>query len=239
MKVLRLENIDAYYGQSQALDNININISEGEFVTIIGANGAGKTTIMKCIMGLHKPKNGKIIYKGKDITDLNAWDRSGLGIGYVPEGRRVFGGLTVEENLKMGGYKLKDKKILMKNIKDCYEMFPRLKERKNQAAKTMSGGEQQMLAIARALMSGPELILIDEISMGLMPILVNHSLEIISKLNKKGITVLLVEQNANKALSVSHRGYVLETGRITMEDTSENLKNNDDIIKAYLGAKKD
>lgn len=235
MKVLRLENIDVYYGQSQALDDISISISEGEFVTIIGANGAGKTTIMKCIMGLHRPNNGRIYFRDKDITDLKPWERAALGIGYIPEGRRVFPELTVEENLKMGGYILSDKKRLEENLERCFKLFPRLKERRNQAARTMSGGEQQMLANARALMSSPKLLLIDEISMGLMPILVNHSLDTIKKLHKEGITVLLVEQNASKALKVADRGYVLETGRITLQDTSDNLRNNDEIIKAYLG----
>lgn len=235
MKVLRLENVDVYYGQSQALDNISIEVNEGEFLSIIGANGAGKTTIMRCIMGLHKPKSGKIYFENKDITKMNAWDRATLGIGYIPEGRRVFPELTIEENLKVGGYKIKDKKVLLKNLEKCYGIFPRLKERRAQYAKTMSGGEQQMLAIARALMSSPKLLLIDEISMGLMPILVNHSLDIIKKLNSEGLTVLLVEQNANKALKFSDRGYVLETGRIVLEDKSENLISNDSIIKAYLG----
>ncbi len=235
MKVLRLENIDAYYGQSQALDDVSININEGEFVTIIGANGAGKTTIMKCIMGLHRPKNGRIYYRERDITELKAWDRAALGIGYIPEGRRVFPDLSVAQNLKMGGYRISDKKRLEVNMERCFNLFPRLKERRNQAARTMSGGEQQMLAIARALMSDPRLLLIDEISMGLMPILVNHSLEIIKKLHQEGITVLLVEQNASKALKVADRGYVLETGRITIHDTAENLRNREEIIQAYLG----
>jgi branched-chain amino acid transport system ATP-binding protein len=236
MKVLRLENIDAYYGQSQALTDVSIDIKEGEFVTIIGANGAGKTTIMKCIMGLHRPRRGRIYFRNRDITNMEPWDRAALGIGYIPEGRRVFPDLTVEENLRMGGYRIVDRKRLENNLEKCFRLFPRLKERKSQAARTMSGGEQQMLAIARALMSDPVLLLIDEISMGLMPILVNHSLEIVKKLHGEGITVLLVEQNASKALKAADRGYVLETGRITLQDTSENLRNNDEVIRAYLGA---
>lgn len=235
MKVLRLEHIDAYYGQSQALSDISIHVEEGEFVTIIGANGAGKTTIMKCIMGLHRPRSGRIYFRGQDITGLRPWDRAALGIGYIPEGRRVFPELTVEENIKMGGYRIKDKKRLIENMERCYHLFPRLKERRDQLARTMSGGEQQMLAIARAIVSQPRLLLIDEISMGLMPILVSHSLDMVKKLHSEGTTVLMVEQNASKALKVANRGYVLEMGRIVMEDTSENLRNNDEIIKAYLG----
>lgn len=235
MKVLRLEHIDAYYGQSQALSDISIHVEEGEFVTIIGANGAGKTTIMKCIMGLHRPRSGRIYFRGQDITGLRPWDRAALGIGYIPEGRRVFPELTVEENIKMGGYRIRDKKRLIENMERCYHLFPRLKERRDQLARTMSGGEQQMLAIARAIVSQPRLLLIDEISMGLMPILVSHSLDMVKKLHSEGTTVLMVEQNASKALKVANRGYVLEMGRIVMEDTSENLRNNDEIIKAYLG----
>ena len=206
----------------------------GEFVTILGANGAGKSTTMKCIMGLVTPKKGKIYFNDIDITTLPAWERAAIGIGYVPEGRRVFSDLTVEENLKMGGYRVPDKKTIATNIEKAYEMFPRLRERRSQLAKTMSGGEQQMLAISRALMLKPKLLLIDEMSMGLMPILVNHSLDIIKRLNKEGLTVLMVEQNANKALKVAQRGYVLKTGKITLHDTSENLRNNEEVVKAYL-----
>ncbi|WP_425061312.1 ABC transporter ATP-binding protein [Sporomusa carbonis] len=233
--MLKLENIDTFYGQSQALFHVSIDVRPGEFVTILGANGAGKSTIMKTIMGLVKPKTGRIIFNGTDITGLPPWDRAGIGVGYVPEGRRVFPDLTVEENLKMGAYRVTDNKVVTANIEKSYDLFPRLKERKNQLAKTMSGGEQQMLAIARALMLNPKLLLIDEISMGLMPILVNHSLSIVKRLNSEGITVLMVEQNANKALKVADRGYILKTGKITMEDTSENLRNNAEVIKAYLG----
>jgi len=235
MKVLKLENIDAYYGKSKALHGVSIEVGEGEFVTILGANGAGKSTTMKCIMGLIKPRKGKILFCGADITNKPAWERAAMGIGYVPEGRRVFPDLTVEENLKMGGYSIRDKKVLDENIERAYVIFPRLKERRGQLAKTMSGGEQQMVAIARAMMSNPKLLLIDEISTGLMPILVNHSLAIVDNLHSQGITVLMVEQNANKALKYADRGYILKTGRITMQDTSENLKNNDEVVRAYLG----
>ncbi|SMD16591.1 ABC transporter ATP-binding protein [Sporomusa malonica] len=233
--MLKLENINTFYGQSQALDNISIEVKDGEFVTILGANGAGKSTIMKTIMGLVKASSGTISFNGQDIASLPPWERANIGIGYVPEGRRVFPELTVEENLKMGAYSVKDSKVIATNIEKSYELFPRLKERKSQLAKTMSGGEQQMLAIARALMLSPKLLLIDEISMGLMPILVNHSLSIVKKLNSAGLTILMVEQNANKALKVAGRGYILKTGKIIMHDTSENLRNNTEVIKAYLG----
>lgn len=232
--VLKLENINAFYGQSQALDKVTIEVKSGEFVAILGANGAGKSTIMKTIMGLVKAKSGSIIFEGQDINSLSPWDRAGIGIGYVPEGRRVFPDLTVADNLRMGAYSVKDESVIRKNIEKAYELFPRLKERRSQLAKTMSGGEQQMLAISRALMLNPKLLLIDEISMGLMPILVNHSLAIVKQLNSEGLTVLMVEQNANKALKVADRGYILKTGKITMCDSSENLRNNAEVIKAYL-----
>ncbi|HWR09931.1 ABC transporter ATP-binding protein [Sporomusa sp.] len=233
--MLKLENINAFYGHSQALENISIDVQAGEFVTILGANGAGKSTIMKTIMGLVKAKSGSISFNGQDISQLPPWERATIGIGYVPEGRRVFPDLTVEENLRMGAYSVSDAKVIAANIEKSYELFPRLKERRSQVARTMSGGEQQMLAIARALMLSPKLLLIDEISMGLMPILVNHSLNIVKKLNNEGLTILMVEQNANKALKVASRGYILKTGRITMHDTSANLRNNPEVIKAYLG----
>ncbi|QDR79148.1 High-affinity branched-chain amino acid transport ATP-binding protein LivF [Sporomusa termitida] len=235
MTVLKLENINTFYGHSQALENIAIDVQAGEFVTILGANGAGKSTIMKTIMGLVKAKTGTIYFNGRDISQLPPWDRAGIGIGYVPEGRRVFPDLSVEENLRMGAYSVRDDKVIAANIEKSYVLFPRLKERKSQLAKTMSGGEQQMLAIARALMLSPKLLLIDEISMGLMPILVNHSLSIVKKLNDAGLTILMVEQNANKALKVADRGYILKTGKIIMQDTSERLRNNAEVIKAYLG----
>uniref|UniRef100_UPI003FA2370E ABC transporter ATP-binding protein n=1 Tax=Sporomusa aerivorans TaxID=204936 RepID=UPI003FA2370E len=233
--MLELNNINAFYGQSQALHDISIEVQAGEFVTILGANGAGKSTIMKTIMGLVKAKSGGIVFNGQDITDLPPWERAGIGVGYVPEGRRVFPDLTVEENLKMGAYRVQDNRRIANNLDKSYELFPRLKERRSQLAKTMSGGEQQMLAIARALMLNPKLLLIDEISMGLMPILVNHSLSIVKRLNSEGLTVLMVEQNANKALKVADRGYILKTGKITMHDSSENLRNNSEVVKAYLG----
>jgi len=186
-------------------------------------------------MGLKEPTGGTILFEGKDITHMPAWNRAELGIGYVPEGRRVFGNLTVEENLLLGGYKMKDESEKKKNIDRVYEIFPRLKERRNQFARTMSGGEQQMLAISRALILSPKLLLIDEVSMGLMPLMVNTCFKVIKELNDQGITILVVEQNANKALKVADRGYVLETGNIVLSDTAENLRTNDVVQKAYLG----
>jgi branched-chain amino acid transport system ATP-binding protein len=180
-------------------------------------------------------KSGTLTFKGQDITHLPPWKRAELGIGYVPEGRRIFGELTVEENLKMGCYKIKDKKRIKTNIDHAYEMFPKLSERRNQLAKTMSGGEQQILAISRALVLEPQLLLIDEVSMGLMPIMVNYCFSLIKSLNEQGITILVVEQNANKILKIADRGYLIETGRIMIEGTSESLRQNDIVRKAYLG----
>ncbi|MCF8000927.1 MAG: ABC transporter ATP-binding protein [Halanaerobiales bacterium] len=233
--MLEVKNINVFYGESQALYDVSLNVKEGEFVTIIGANGAGKTTIMNTIMGLLNPQSGQIIYKGKDLTKIEPWERTDLGISYVPEGRRIFPELTVMENLKVGAYKLKNQSKFPDNLDYVFELFPRLGERKNQMAETMSGGEQQMLAIARALMLSPELILIDEVSMGLMPILVNKVFEVIGKLNKAGITVLLVEQNAMKALNYAERGYLLEVGNIVKSDSCNKLKDDEMIKKAYLG----
>lgn len=233
--MLEVNNINVFYGESQALYDVSLKVNKGEFVTIIGANGAGKTTIMNSIMGLLKPKSGSIKYNDIELTKINPWERTNLGISYVPEGRRIFPELTVTENLRVGAYKLKDENKLKDNLDYVYELFPRLKERKNQLAETMSGGEQQMLAIGRALMLSPELILIDEVSMGLMPILVNKVFDVIEKLNKEGITVLLVEQNATKALNYADRGYLLEVGNIVKCDSCKNLKNDEMIKKVYLG----
>ncbi|HBH13500.1 MAG TPA: branched-chain amino acid ABC transporter ATP-binding protein [Clostridiales bacterium] len=236
MILLEIKDVEIYYGQMKVIKEVSISVHEGELVTVIGANGAGKTTLIKAIMGLKEIKSGSIIFKEKDITNDPAWKRAEMGIGYIPEGRRVFNNLTVEENLKMGCYKIKDKDTIKKNINKAYELFPILDERKNQLANTMSGGEQQMLAIGRALVLEPRLLLIDEISMGLMPILVNTSFRIIKELNDAGITVLIVEQNANKVLKIADRGYVLETGNIVMENTAKNLMENDTVKKAYLGS---
>jgi branched-chain amino acid transport system ATP-binding protein len=233
--MLEIKDLYVSYGMMEVLHGISVNVEDDELVSIIGPNGAGKTTLIKTVMGLVKPTSGSIIYNGEDITHLPAHKRAALGIGYVPEGRRVFGKLSVEDNLKMGAYEIKDKAKIKKNIDMVYDIFPRLGERSKQLAATMSGGEQQMLAIGRALMLEPKMLLIDEVSMGLMPIMVNTCFEVIKKLNDDGITVLVVEQNANKALKIADRGYVLETGNIVISDTAENMRSNDTVQKAYLG----
>ena len=233
--MLEIKDLYVSYGMMEVLHGVTVNVEDKELVSIIGPNGAGKTTLIKTVMGLVKPTSGTILYDGQDITKLPAHKRAGLGIGYVPEGRRVFGKLSVEDNLKMGAYELKDKAQIAKNMEMVYGIFPRLGERSKQLASTMSGGEQQMLAIGRALMLNPRMLLIDEVSMGLMPIMVNTCFEVIKKLNDEGITVLVVEQNANKALKIADRGYVLETGNIVLSDTAENMRKDDTVQKAYLG----
>ncbi|MBQ4466824.1 MAG: ABC transporter ATP-binding protein [Firmicutes bacterium] len=233
--MLEIKDLYVSYGMMEVLHGVSVNVEDKELVSIIGPNGAGKTTLIKTVMGLVKPTSGQIIYNGEDITHVPAHKRASMGIGYVPEGRRVFGKLTVDENLRMGAYELKDKAQIAKNIEMVYGIFPRLGERAKQLASTMSGGEQQMLAIARALMLNPKMLLIDEVSMGLMPIMVNTCFEVIKQLNDEGITVLVVEQNANKALKIADRGYVLETGNIVISDTAENMRKDDTVQKAYLG----
>ena len=233
--MLEIKDLFVSYGMMEVLHGISLKVEDRELVSVIGPNGAGKSTLIKTVMGLVQPTSGQILYNGQDITHLPAHKRAGLGIGYVPEGRRVFAKLTVEENLRMGAYELKDKKKIAENMARVYEIFPRLGERKNQLASTMSGGEQQMLAISRALMLSPRMLLIDEVSMGLMPIMVNTCFDVIKKLNDQGITILVVEQNANKALKVADRGYVLETGDIVLSDTAENLRKDDTVQRAYLG----
>ena len=234
--MLEIKDLYVSYGMMEVLHGISLHVADEELVSVIGPNGAGKSTLIKTIMGLVQPKSGSILYNGQDITKLPAHKRASLGIGYVPEGRRVFGRLTVEENLRMGAYELKDKHRIKANIQKVYDIFPRLGERKNQLARTMSGGEQQMLAIGRALTLDPKMLLIDEVSMGLMPIMVNTCFEVIKNLSDNGITILVVEQNANKALKVADRGYVLETGNIVLSDTAENLRGNDVVQNAYLGS---
>lgn len=233
--MLEIKDLYVSYGMMEVLHGVSVKVEDKELVSIIGPNGAGKTTLIKTVMGLVKPTSGSIIYDGHDITHVPAHKRAGMGIGYVPEGRRVFGKLTVDENLRMGAYELKDKAQIAKNIEMVYGIFPRLGERSRQLASTMSGGEQQMLAIARALMLNPKMLLIDEVSMGLMPIMVNTCFDVIKQLNDEGITVLVVEQNANKALKIADRGYVLETGNIIISDTAENMRKDDTVQKAYLG----
>ena len=232
--MLEIRNLTAHYGHSQVLYDISIAVKSGELVSIIGANGAGKSTLMKVIMGLVPVSAGSLLFKGKDISKSKPWERAGLKIAYVPEGRRVFGELTVAENLRIGGW-VEPPADLPRRVEHVVSIFPRLGERMNQAARTMSGGEQQMLAIGRALMLEPELLLVDEISMGLMPILVNRCFEVLKQLSEAGTTILLVEQNARKALSVSHRGYVLETGHIVLEGEAAKLRDDDAVRRAYLG----
>lgn len=234
--MLEMKDLYVSYGMMEVIHGINLKVDSGELVSVIGPNGAGKTTLIKTTMGLVPLHSGSILYDGQDISALPAHKRAEMGIGYVPEGRRVFGDLTVEENLRIGAYRLPDTKQIRPNLQKVYEMFPRLGERKNQLARTMSGGEQQMLAIGRALMLSPRLLLIDEVSMGLMPIMVNTCFQIIKELNESGITILMVEQNANKALKIANRGYVIEAGNITLEGTSEVLRSNDMVQKAYLGS---
>ena len=232
--MLEIRNLTAHYGHSQVLYDVSIDVKAGEFVSIIGANGAGKSSLMKVIMGLVPVSSGSLLFKGKDISKSKPWERAGLKIAYVPEGRRVFGELTVAENLRIGGW-VEPPADLPRRVEHVVSIFPRLGERMNQAARTMSGGEQQMLAIGRALMLEPELLLVDEISMGLMPILVNRCFEVLKQLSEAGTTILLVEQNARKALSVSHRGYVLETGHIVLEGEAAKLRDDDAVRRAYLG----
>lgn len=235
MAMLEIKNIEVYYGMIQAIKGISFEVNQGEVIALIGANGAGKTTILHTITGLLSPKSGSVFFEGKDITKVPAHKIVSLGMAHVPEGRRVFAELTVYENLKMGAYTRKDKNEMEQTLQMVYERFPRLKERKNQLAGTLSGGEQQMLAMGRALMSHPKIIVMDEPSMGLSPILVNQIFEIIEEVSKSGTTVLLVEQNAKKALAIADRAYVLETGKIVLEGDAKKLMNDDSIKKAYLG----
>ena len=235
MALLKVENLEVYYGVIRALKGISFEVNEGEIVTLLGANGAGKTTTMQSIMGLIHPKSGTVTYDGKNITGMPAYKIVKMGMTQVPEGRRIFAELTVYENLLMGAYIESDKAKIKRDIDEIYTIFPRLGERKNQVAGTLSGGEQQMLAIGRALMSKPRLIMLDEPSMGLAPLLVEQIFDIIRQLHADGTTILLVEQNAQAALAVADRGYVLETGRIVTEGTGAALLESDAIKKAYLG----
>jgi len=235
MALLEIKDIQVYYGMIQALKGISMEVNQGEVVALIGANGAGKTTTLHTITGLLRPKNGSIIFKGKDITKVPAHKIVSMGMAHVPEGRRVFAEMTVLQNLKMGAYTRSDKDEIADSLAKVYKRFPRLEERQNQVAGTLSGGEQQMLAMGRALMSKPEIILMDEPSMGLSPIFVNEIFDIIKSVSADGTTVLLVEQNAKKALAIADRAYVLETGTISMEGDADELAGNDAIKKAYLG----
>lgn len=235
MAMLEVKDIEVYYGMIQAIKGISFEVNEGEVIALIGANGAGKTTTLHTITGLLSPKKGSVIFEGQDITKVPAHKIVSLGMAHVPEGRRVFAELSVYQNLKMGAYTRKDKAEIEETLQMVYKRFPRLEERKNQLAGTLSGGEQQMLAMGRALMSHPKIIVMDEPSMGLSPILVNEIFDIIKEVSASGTTVLLVEQNAKKALSIADRAYVLETGKIVLEGDAKELLNDDSIKKAYLG----
>ena len=234
MAILEVKDLEVYYGVIQAIRGISFEVNQGEIIALIGANGAGKTTTLQTITGLIPSKSGKIFYEGKDITKIPGHKLVSMGIAHVPEGRRVFASLSVLQNLKLGAYTRNDKKELEDTLQMIYKRFPRLEERKNQLAGTLSGGEQQMLAMGRALMSHPRLIVLDEPSMGLSPIYVNEIFDIIQKINEDGVTVLLVEQNAKKALSIANRAYVLETGSIVLSGDAAKLMNDDSVKKAYL-----
>ena len=235
MALLEVKNLSVYYGVIQALKGISFHVDKGEIVALIGANGAGQTTTLHTISGLLHPKTGEILYHDRDITKMPGSQIVKMGMAQVPEGRRVFADMTVEQNLRLGAYTRKDSSKTAETLENIYKRFPRLKERVRQPAGTLSGGEQQMLAMGRALMSEPDIILMDEPSMGLSPILVNEVMDIIKAVHEEGTTVLLVEQNARKALSIADRAYVMETGTITMEGRAKDLLNDESIRKAYLG----
>ena len=235
MALLEVKNLEVYYGVICALKGISFEVNEGEIVSLIGANGAGKTTMMQSVVGLIPKKNGSVVFDGHDITKTPCHKIVELGMTQVPEGRRIFQELSVYENLMMGAYTIKDQQKFKADLESIYERFPRLAERRNQIAGTLSGGEQQMLAMSRALMSHPKLLMLDEPSMGLAPILVDQIFSIIKELNDTGTTILLVEQNANKALEIADRAYVLETGSIMLSGTGMELSQSDEVRKAYLG----
>lgn len=235
MAILEVKDLEVYYGIIKAIKGISFEVNEGEIIALIGANGAGKTTTLHTITGLLTPKKGQVLFEGSDITKIPAHKIVSLGMAHVPEGRRVFANLSVYQNLKLGAYTRTDKDGIEASLEMVYKRFPRLEERKNQLAGTLSGGEQQMLAMGRALMSHPKIILMDEPSMGLSPILVNEIFDIIRSVNEAGTTVLLVEQNAKKALAIADRAYVLETGKIVTSGDAKELMNDDAIKKAYLG----
>jgi branched-chain amino acid transport system ATP-binding protein len=233
--MLEVENIHTYYGNIQALKGISLTVEEGEIVTLIGANGAGKTTTLRTISGLLKPREGKVTLEGEDLTDCKAHQIVYKGVAMVPEGRGVFAKLTVAENLDMGAYHRSDRAGIAEDLERVFNLFPRLKERRNQVGGTLSGGEQQMLATARAMMARPRLLLMDEPSMGLAPVLVEDVFDRIQEINREGTTILLVEQNALMALQIADRGYVLQTGEIVLSDTADGLRQDPMVQKAYLG----
>lgn len=235
MAMLEIKDLEVCYGVIRAIKGVSFEVNQGEVIALIGANGAGKTTILHTITGLVPAKSGSILFEGKELTKTPAHKIVSMGMAHVPEGRRIFQQLSVLENLKLGAYTRKDKNEIAQSLKMVYERFPRLEERKNQVAGTLSGGEQQMLAMGRALMSKPRIILMDEPSMGLSPLLVTEIFDIIKVISESGTTVLLVEQNAKKALSIADRAYVLETGNITLSGKASDLMNNESVQKAYLG----
>ena len=234
--LLEVEDIHTYYGSIEALKGISISVREGEIVTLIGANGAGKSTTLRSISGIVPPRTGRIVFQGAEIQGLAGHEVAEIGIAQSPEGRRIFPRMTVLENLEMGAFTRRDQKSIREDIDRVYDLFPRLKERERQKGGTMSGGEQQMLAIGRALMAQPKLLLLDEPSLGLAPVIVDRIYDVVRELNAQGVTILLVEQNANYALDVSGRGYVLETGHVALTDTSDNLRSDERVQAAYLGA---
>jgi branched-chain amino acid transport system ATP-binding protein len=233
--VLRVDDVHTYYGSIHALKGVTLEVREGEIVTLIGANGAGKSTTLRSINGLNHPREGRIMFQGRDITQTPPHDVVKMGISQSPEGRRLFPHMSVFENLEMGAFQRSDRKNLKEDLDRVYTLFPRLAERRSQKAGTMSGGEQQMCAIGRALMARPKLLMLDEPSMGLAPIFVERIFEIVKEINEQGTTILLVEQNALMALDAAHRGYVLETGRIALADEAKALRDNERVRKAYLG----
>ena len=235
MAMLEVKDLEVYYGVICALKGISFEVNEGEIVALIGSNGAGKTTMMQSVVGMIPKKSGTVLFDGQDITKTPCHKVVKLGMTQVPEGRRIFQELTVYENLMMGAYSIRDQRLFKEDMDRMFELFPRLKERRNQIAGTLSGGEQQMLAMSRALMSHPKLLMLDEPSMGMAPILVDQIFDIIKELHKAGTTILLVEQNANKALQIADRAYVLETGSITLSGTGIELATSDEVRKAYLG----
>jgi len=237
MPMLEVDDIHTYYGNIHALKGISLTVEQGEIVTLIGSNGAGKTTTLRSICGIQKPRSGSIRLNGRNLNTYKAYELVSNGIAMVPEGRGIFARLTVEENLDLGAYTRKDRADIQQDLERVYAIFPRLKARQRQIAGTLSGGEQQMLATGRALMARPRILLLDEPSMGLSPILVELIFEIIQTINKEGTTILLVEQNALMALSIANRGYVIQTGKIVLSDTAANLKNDPTVRKAYLGMK--
>lgn len=235
MSLLTLENVHSYYGRIHALKGVSLKVEEGEIVTLIGANGAGKSTTLRTISGLLHPKQGRVLLEDQDISHMNPHHIVNAGVGHVPEGRGIFPKLTVKENLEIGAFVIDDPQEVERRMEYAFELFPRLKERISQKGGTLSGGEQQMLATARGLMLNPRILMLDEPSMGLSPVLVELIFDIIKQMNEKGTTILLVEQNALMALSIAHRGYVLQTGEIVLSDTAANLKKNEMVKKAYLG----